>query len=51
MIAIPPGTQIWVACGATDMRRYALHTNMPSLRRLGGISSLFFNTSTLAMPL
>jgi transposase len=21
MIAIPPGTQIWVACGATDMRR------------------------------
>jgi hypothetical protein len=46
MIPVPVGTQIWVACGATDMRRYALHTNMPSLRRLGEISSLFFNTLT-----
>jgi hypothetical protein len=46
MIPVPIGTQIWVACGATDMRRYALHANMLSLRRLGGISSLFFNTST-----
>jgi hypothetical protein len=29
-----------------DLIRYALHANMLSLRRLGGISSLFFNTST-----
>jgi hypothetical protein len=43
MIPMPMGTQIWVACGATDMRRYALHTNMRSLRRIGGISPLFFN--------
>jgi hypothetical protein len=35
MIPVPMGTQIWVACGATDMRRYALHTNMLSLRRHG----------------
>jgi len=33
MIPVPVGTQIWVACGATDMRRYALHTNMLSPRR------------------
>jgi hypothetical protein len=32
MIPVPTGTQIWVACGATDMRRYALHTNMLSPR-------------------
>ena len=46
MIPVPVGTQIWVACGATDMRRYALHKNMLSLRQFGRISSLFFNTST-----
>jgi hypothetical protein len=29
-----------------DCRDYALYTNMLSLRRLGGITPLFFNTST-----
>jgi hypothetical protein len=29
-----------------DCRDYALYTNMLSLRRLGGISPLFFNIST-----
>jgi hypothetical protein len=43
MIPVPVGTQIWVACGATDMRNYALHTNMRSLRRQGKISPLFYN--------
>ena len=33
MIPMPVGTQIWVACGATDMRNYAERTIMLSPRR------------------
>jgi hypothetical protein len=37
MIPVPSGVRVWLAGGRTDMRRYALHANMLSLRRLGGI--------------
>jgi hypothetical protein len=33
MIPMPVGTQIWVACGATDMRNYAERIIMLSPRR------------------
>jgi hypothetical protein len=30
MIGMPHGARIWLACGATDMRRYALRSVMRS---------------------
>jgi len=43
MLIIPSGVKIHLALGHTDMRNYALHTNMRSLRRHGKISPLFYN--------
>src|SRR5215469_11513016 len=43
MLIIPSGVKIHLALGHTDMRNYALHINMQSLRRCRKISPLFYN--------